>query len=323
MKNRKLKIGALAAAFVAVQAAIGYPFFRFMVKVNRSKSGKKAKSKWNNLKHIKANSSRLNYPEEYEKGVAWCESQTMEDHYIISYDGLNLHARYLSCQDAKRNVILAHGYKGNAFHDNAKIAELLHENQCNLLFIDQRCCGESEGKYITYGAKEQYDVQKWAYYLSEIIDNGLPIYLYGDSMGATTVLLASGQYLPREVRGIIADCGFTSMRKQIKEISRDWFHFRFCNLVLVRVDFFCRVFAKFRMKDADVSEALLKNERPVLFFHGDKDTYVLPEHSVHSYSICKAKKELVIVPEARHIGSAYQDEDLYRSKLLEFFANYD
>ena len=77
-----------------------------------------------------------------------------------SKDGLVLHAYYLPAENPKRFVLLSHGYKGSGFGDFAYTARFLHENNCNLLFIDQRCCGASQGEYITFGAWEQYDVQE-------------------------------------------------------------------------------------------------------------------------------------------------------------------
>ena len=77
------------------------------------------------------------------------------------------------------------------------------------------------------------------------------------------------------------------------------------------------------MKDADTAKALKTNKRPVLFFHGEKDTYVYMKNSVHNHSLCRAPKELVIIPEARHLCSAYEQPALYRKKLLHFFAAYD
>ena len=65
-------------------------------------------------------------------------------------------------------------------------------DRCDVLFIEHRCCGDSEGKYITFGAKEQWDVQQWAVYMAERNKEKLPIYLYGQSMGAASVLMASG-----------------------------------------------------------------------------------------------------------------------------------
>ena len=81
-----------------------------------------------------------------------------------------------------------------------------------------------QGKYITFGALEQYDVQKWAYYIARRNKSRLPIYLYGESMGAAAALMASGRKLPKEVKGLIADCGFRSMKQQIKDMAANWFH---------------------------------------------------------------------------------------------------
>ena len=77
------------------------------------------------------------------------------------------------------------------------------------------------------------------------------------------------------------------------------------------------------MREADTTRAMRVNRRPVLFFHGEKDTYVEPKNSRYNYYMCRAPKELVVIPEARHLCSAYEDTELYRKKMLEFFARYD
>jgi len=77
------------------------------------------------------------------------------------------------------------------------------------------------------------------------------------------------------------------------------------------------------MKDADTAEAMKKNTRPVLFFHGEKDTYVYPNNSFQNYMLCRAEKELVIIPGARHLCCAYVDPELYQHKMMEFFEKYD
>ena len=247
----------------------------------------------------------------------------MEDVYITSYDGLKLHAKYFPAKKPERLVILAHGYRGSSFGSIAHMAEFLHEKCCSLLFIDQRCCGESEGEYITFGAKEQYDILSWLKYLKKRNPDRKPVYLYGQSMGATTVILAAGNRLPSEVKGVISDCGFHSMKQQLRDMAGGWFHLHFIGFLLFRVDILCRRFAFFRMKDADTTEALKKNKLPILFFHGDKDTYVIPGNSEKNYQICRAPKELVIVPGARHLCSSYADPKLYKRKLTEFFGNND
>lgn len=310
----------IAAAF-SVFMELGWGFFSMMVSC-KHKVRKKERKKWFQLSHTKVNHPRYGYEDKYEAGKAWCREQQMQDQYIRSVDGLLLHGMYLPAENAERTVLLSHGYKGSGFGDFANTARFLHENHCNLLFIDQRCCGESEGEYITFGALEQWDVQRWAYHLAGHNEEKLPIYLYGESMGAAAVLMASGHALPNDVRGLIADCGFRSMRGQLQDMAANWFHLNWIELLLFRVDLFCGFVGGFRMKDADTTQAMLTNKRPVLFFHGEKDTYVDPKNSRYNYTVCTASKELIIVPEARHLCSAYVQEEMYRSKLLEFFHNY-
>lgn len=321
MKNKIIKIISIVTAAFSIFMAFGWSFFELMIRCKKKK--KLNRKKWFELSHIKINHPRYKFEKEYEEGKAWCREQNMRDCYVRSMDGLMLHASYLPAENAKRFVILCHGYKGSGFGDFANIAKFLHENNCNLLFIDERCCGASEGEFITFGAKEQYDVQRWAYYIAERNKDKLPVYLYGESMGAAAVLMASGQKLPGEVRGLIADCGFQSMKGQLRDIAANWFHLHWVELLLFRVDLFCGFLAGFRMKEADTANAMRTNKRPVLFFHGLNDTYVSPVNSKYNYSLCRAPKELVIIPEARHLCSAYEAPELYRGKLLNFFARYD
>ncbi len=321
MINKIIKALWAACLAASVFMASGWSFFKMTVRCKEQK--KIIKKKWFELSHIKVNHPRHKYEKEYEEGKAWCMQQDMQDCYMESRDGLLLHAFYLPAANAKRFVLLSHGYKGSGFGDFAYTARFLHEKNCNLLFIDQRCCGASKGEYITFGAWEQYDVQEWAYYIARRNKEKLPIYLYGESMGAAAVLMASGHKLPDEVRGLVADCGFRSMKGQVKDMAAEWFHLHWIGLMLFRLDLFCRVLAGFRMKDADTAEAMKKNKRPVLFFHGADDTYVNQKNSRYNYSMCRAPKELVIIPEARHLCSPYDGKELYRAKLLSFFKKYD
>lgn len=320
-KSKWIKLLSVAAATFSVFMASGWSFFEITVRCKRKKNAPPK----NRLRfsQTKINHPRHKFEKEYENGKAWCREQHMQDCYIRSMDGLVLHGAYLPARNAERFVLLCHGYKGSGFGDFANTARFLHENKCNLLFIDQRCCGDSEGEFITFGAKEQYDVQRWTYYIARRNKEKLPIYLYGESMGAASVLMASGHKLPREVRGLIADCGFRSMKGQLQDIAANWFHFKWVDLLLFRVDLFCKILGGFRMKEADTAEAMKRNRKPVLFFHGSKDTFVALENSLYNYSLCRAPKELVVIPKARHLCSAYVKPDLYRKKLLGFFAKYD
>ncbi len=348
-KNKKNIVVDLTAA-LAVAAGIftgmAWPFFRFITYAGKreEKASPSNRKKWFLLKHTQINHPRHGYEEEYLAARKWCEEQDMQDLYINSRDGLRLHAFYLPADNPKRIILLSHGYRGTCFGSMGHMAKFLHEKDSDLLFIDQRCCGKSEGEYITFGAKEKYDILDWVELLNKQNDRNsyddrneyddgnennksnsgkLPIYLYGQSMGAAAVLLASEYELPDEVHGLIADCGFHSMKQQLRDIASGWFHLHWIELLLIRVDMFCRIFAGFRMKETDTTEALKKNVKPVLFFHGVEDTYVWPRNSALNYELCKAPKELVMIPDARHLCSSYVSPELYKEKLLEMFERYD
>ena len=325
-KKELLRNGAAALGMgTGIFIAMGWPFFRFCTYAGKkkSKSRKTYSKKWFQLKHTMVNHPRYHYAQEYENTRTWCEAQPMQDWYIRSVEGLRLHAHYLPAESAERFVVMVHGYRGSSFGSVASIAKFLHENHCNILIIDQRCCGESEGDYITYGAREQYDILEWLGRVSEENTESLPVYLYGQSMGATTVLLSAGHSLPAQVRGLIADCGFHSMKQQLRDIASGWFHLHWIELLLLRVDLFCRIFAGFAMKETDTTVALSKNKTPVLFFHGAEDTYVWPKNTMQNYELCEAPKELVIIPGARHLCCSYAAPQVYQEKIMEFMKKND
>lgn len=322
MKKRISKVFIVLLIIVSGFMEISWRLFHMMICCKRD-APKKERKKWFELSHIRENHPQNGYEKEYHESKEWCFAQKMEDCYIRSVDGLKLHGFYLPAENPKRFVILSHGYRGSRFGTMSFMAKYLHEHQCDLLFMEQRCCGDSEGKYITFGAMEQWDVQRWAIYVSKRNKKKLPIYLYGQSMGASAVLMASAHTLPSEVKGLIADCGFHSMKGQMKDMAVHWFHLHHVPLLLMQMDWLCSTLAGFHMKDADTTAAMQTNTIPVLFYHGDKDTYVYPHNSFQNYRLCKAPKELVVVPGARHLCCAYADPRLYQNTMMHFFEKYD
>lgn len=321
MKKNKAVLFSAAAVGLGIFTASGLSFFNFIL--HRRKPKNISSQRRRGLTQMKINHPRHQFEKEYEEGKAWCKSQPMQDCFLTSFDGLPLHGCYLPAEHPARTLLLCHGYRGSGFGDFAYTARFLHENGCNLLFIDQRCCGKSGGTYITFGAKEQIDVQRWVWYLAGRNRARLPLYLYGTSMGATSVLLAAGRDLPPDVRGIIVDGGFRSMRSQIQSVAKNWFHLHWIGLLLFRMEVFCRLLAGFRMEETDTAHAVQANRRPILFFHGEEDTYVPPENTHFHYNLTRAPKEMVLVPGARHLCGPYQAPALVREKLLAFFSQYD
>ena len=143
-------------------------------------------------------------------GAEWFRLQKPETLHVVSYDGKLLSARFLPCDNARGTILLFHGYRSSALLDFGLEVEFLHKQGYNLLLCDQRAHGASQGRFLTFGVRERCDVLSWVTYLAQRLGPEHPMYLSGMSMGATTVLMASCFEFPANVRGIVADCGFTS-----------------------------------------------------------------------------------------------------------------
>ena len=174
---------------------------------------------------------------------------------------------------------------------------------------------------MTYGAVERYDCQAWLCWACKRCGLKLPIYLAGVSMGATTVLMAGALSLPGNLRGIIADCGFTSADEIWCHLARDSLHMpyrmvrRFAN-------------AKYLRRTGQTSglstvDALKNCQLPVLLIHGEADDFVPPEMSRRNEKACAGQKRLVMVPGAGHGMSSFVGKELYEQELLAFWAAHD
>ncbi|MBQ7910860.1 MAG: alpha/beta fold hydrolase [Clostridia bacterium] len=246
----------------------------------------------------------------------------METVAIRSRDNYVLRAHWYPAEGALRTVILVHGWHSRWYVDFSASAPFLHENRCNLLFIDQRCHGESGGDLISYGITERYDVLSWLDWLEEN-HGGLPVYLCGISMGAATVLMTAGLPIAGRVCGIIADCGY-STPQEIVSLTLKKNIGGMAGPTLAAINLNSKLREGFTLKDYTPIEAMTANkEVPCLFVHGDADDFVPWRMSLENYYACQAPKDLLVINGAGHGLSFLVDGDRYKKKILEFFAAYD
>ena len=161
-----------------------------------------------------------------------------------------------------------------------------------MLLVDQRAHGNSEGKIISMGINERFDCVEWCKYVENKYPNA-DITLCGISMGATTVLMASALELPKNVRAIIADCGFTDPYEIVKKIARDMkLPFTF---IYPAMNCWAKLIGGFSMKEFSTIEAMEKNTRPILIIHGTGDNFVPHEMTVKYDEACTTKKKLMLL----------------------------
>ncbi len=256
---------------------------------------------------------------EMEEGKTWFQSQKKERIAMTSHDGLKLVAYYLPApKESRRVLILMHGYRNEGIvWDFSGLVKFYHEQGYHLLVPHQRAHGESEGEHICFGVKERYDLAQWTEYISRRFERRCSIFLSGISMGGATVLMAAGLKLPGQVKGIIADCGYTS----------PWDIFAYvlgkdCHLpkfpFLYAADYICYRRAGFHFQECSAVESLRGNRIPVLFIHGGRDAFVPARMSWKNYEACAAEKEIFIVDRAAHGASHLVEPEEYRRRVVKF-----
>jgi len=253
--------------------------------------------------------------------VAWMK-ETWEMPYekmeIQSADGLTLRGKYYECVPGGPIELMFHGYRGTADRDLCGGVQRCFALKRNTLIVDQRACGASEGNIITFGIRESDDCHRWTAHLIQRFGPEVKIIITGISMGASTVMLAAGRELPRQVVGVLADCGYTSARDIIQVVIQQMKLPPKLAYPFVKLG--ARLFAHFD-PDADSPEKAMKRCKvPVLFIHGEADAFVPCDMSLRNYAACAAaQKEIWTVPGAGHGLSILVDKQGYMRTLHAFF----
>ncbi|MGN0633957.1 MAG: alpha/beta hydrolase [Oscillospiraceae bacterium] len=267
--------------------------------------------------------------EEYKKIIHpnkdWFSANVSEHITIKSYDGLTLHADYIPAAEENSKGKLAicfHGYTSCGFNDCASISRFLNGLGFDCLVVDNRAHGKSEGDYVGFGILDRHDCISWINYVNERFDSKKDILLFGVSMGASTVLMAAGDdNFPKNVKAIIADCAFTSPYEVFTHVLKK--DYKLPEFPIMQInDVICKKKAGYGFKDYSTLEAVKKTTCPILFVHGAKDNFVPTEMTKRNFEQCASPKEMLIVENAGHAASYYENSELYESKAMEFIEKY-
>ena len=170
---------------------------------------------------------------------------------------------------------------------------------------------------ITFGLRERMDCLCWIDRVIERFGSDCKIILTGISMGASTVLMAAGKRLPKNVIGVLADCGFTSAKEIMAQVIRQMGLPPKLAYPFVKLG--AKLYGGFDPDAFSALEAAPNIQVPAIFFHGDADDFVPCRMSQALYDACKSRKKLVLVPGAGH-GLAFPiDQQAYFDALGEFF----
>lgn len=282
---------------------------------------KKPKDGWPQPE-LNKNSSRAIFLDYIKQEEQWFFKQNPEEIKISSFDNLTLNAQLLvpnkniNKESPKGTIILMHGYHSRADYEFAGLYSFFFSLGYNVLLCDQRTHGKSEGKYLTFGIKERYDCYNWISYISKRFGPDEPIWLCGISMGCSTVLMTLGFDLPKNVKGVIADCGFTKPSAIISENIKSDYKIP-PKIVMPQIRFWTKIICDFDIDEYSTLEALEKNKLPILFIHGINDSFVPFEMSVQNYNKCTSEKYFLST-KAKHAANFLIDNLEYKNEITNF-----
>lgn len=255
------------------------------------------------------------------KRLEWLDDNS-SDVYIQSTNNgiLNLHAYEIASKE-KSDIwtIVIHGYMGEG-SGMAGYAQEFYKRGYNVLVVDLRGHGKSEGDYVGMGWHDRLDIVDWINYVTHKNSNS-KIMLFGISMGAATTMMTTGEELPQNVKLAISDCGYSSVWDEFSHQLNLLF-----NLpefpVLYSANSSCRRIAHYDFKEASSVDQLKKSKTPTLFIHGAADGFVPFEMLDIVYEAAACEKEKLVVEGAGHGLSSTVDPVLYWKTVDEFINKY-
>jgi uncharacterized protein len=232
---------------------------------------------------------------------------------LTTSNKLKLEGWYIPNATAKGTCIVLHGLGANK---ETMMAEIngLHGLGFNVLAIDFRAHGNSEGTSTTVGLKEGEDV-KLAY---EFIKNKgeKNIILYGGSMGAASITSCLNQYESVTPSKVVLDMPFENYSFLMERIFRKSQYpsqptftlFTFWNSVYNQK-------WMFNMKPSNFVKSI---KCPVLLQWGKNDELVPEESTQKIYANITATKKLVIYQNSDHESYAAKEPAVWKSTVASF-----
>lgn len=256
--------------------------------------------------YLEIESGNIN-KEEFEKLLK-------EEFYINSKFGYSLHAIWFPNKDSQKTIVFAHGITYTLF-GSIKYMNIFYERGFNVLVYDHRFHGKSGGANTTFGYYEKYDLSTCIDWVLERVGNDSIVGTHGESMGAATVLQHAA--IDERLAFVIADCPYKSAEDEFK--YRLKIEYKLPSFPVINIaSLVNRVRTKAYYSDMSPINNIKDISTPILFIHGDADTYIPCSHSVDMYNLKSNSKMLYIASGAEHARSFATNKYEY-TKIVDLF----
>lgn len=235
-------------------------------------------------------------------------------HLYCKSGRFRLHAQFLD-QGSEKCAILLHGIDGRG-QDRFLDAKYYLDRGYSLLFPDLRSNGSSRGIWQGSGQYEREDLLCWTELLVKKLGPEVKLVMDGVSMGGASALLFAGDGRERNLCAVVSDCAYSSMEELIRYRLRSFYLPDFLLWPLIRM--WGRLLMGYDLKKAAPTAVLPRCRVPVLFIHGEQDDAV-PCFMVRQLSAaCGSAKQVLTVPQARHVACRVLERRLCEDTMDEF-----
>ena len=268
------------------------------------------------------------YDEDYKKIISFFISKYKDAKKINikSFDNFSLNGYILENKMIQENnnwVIISHGYRNQIISaEYFLITFILYSLGFNILLIEHRAHGLSEVKYSSLGYKERLDIKEWIKYIAEKYPNSA-IATYGLSMGATAILLACGEELPKNFKLCIADSAFNSCYDTMNTCATNIMHIpKIISKFILNGTYLVGKIIYNTNINFNTEDFLKKSNYPILFIHGDNDSLINYKSVERKYKNYKGDKEILIIKNSDHCSGLFLNSKLYFKSIKNFTRKY-
>jgi pimeloyl-ACP methyl ester carboxylesterase len=243
----------------------------------------------------------------------------VEDVYFPSRDGTRLHGLYIAGRSGCPVLLLCHGY----FKSVAEPFELaceLNRLGYQVLLIDFRACGLSDGRFTTLGHREVLDVLGAVDYLRLRLGE-LPIGVLGISMGAVAAIMAAAEC--PHIEALVVDSAYADLESAIGKKLADYLRLPFLvplGWVSIRMGEWISQGRVAAVRAVDYVGSLAP--RPLLIIYGELDDYLPSDHPQRLFDAANEPKEMWLAPGSGHAMARLDHPQEYVQRVQAFFGRY-
>lgn len=237
-----------------------------------------------------------------------------ENIFVTGQGNVKLHAWFIPQNNySAPTIIMIHGIHLSRFY-LLPFAKELHNQGFQILLLDNRGHGDSEGEICTYGMIEQNDIILWNEWIINRVPNS-PLGIWGISYGSIVTLYTSPKL--KNIKALVLQSPYTNLFSITKWIVNNEIKFvgRF---LMPFLDFWVKKRAHLNMKLIDPGEKIKSCTIPKMIIVGLKDEVIPAFETLTVFKNGAEPKELFEIAEAGH-NNIHKIEPNYFIKIGDFF----